>query len=97
LIALPNIANFFVSCHSKRVYRKSTLMVIQKKKFNKIKMILLEKEKTSLWLANKLGVSQTAVSKWCTNRNQPTVETLFEIAEVLEVDVCDLLVRKFRI
>lgn len=61
-------------------------------KFNRIKIVLLEKEKTNLWLAEQLEVSSTAVSKWCTNRNQPTVETLFKIAEILNVKVCELLV-----
>ena len=56
--------------------------------------MLLEREKSNIWLAEKLGVSATAVSKWCTNRNQPTVETLFRISEVLSVDVCDLLLVK---
>ncbi len=67
-------------------------MVTQRKKFNRIKIVLLEKEKTSVWLAETLGLSATAVSKWCTNRNQPTVESLFKIAEVLGVEVCELLV-----
>lgn len=59
-------------------------------------MFFFEQDNTNIWLAEKIGVSTTAVSKWCTNRNQPTVETLFEIAETLEVDVCELLVRKSR-
>ena len=67
-------------------------MAISRKKYNRIKIVLLEHEKTNIWLAEKLGVSATAVSKWCTNRNQPTVETLFKIADVLDVDVSDLLV-----
>ncbi|MBN8786205.1 MAG: helix-turn-helix transcriptional regulator [Terrimonas sp.] len=69
-------------------------MAVSKKKYNRIKIALLEKEKTNIWLAEKLGVSTTAVSKWCTNRNQPTVETLFRIAEVLGVSVCELLITK---
>lgn len=69
-------------------------MAKQKKRFNKIKIVLLENEKTNLWLAEKLGVSKTTVSKWCTNDNQPTVETLFKIADVLGVEVCDLLLSK---
>lgn len=69
-------------------------MATSRKKYNRIKIALLEKEKTNIWLAETLGVSTTAVSKWCTNRNQPTVETLFKIAEALGVDVCELLVRK---
>lgn len=67
-------------------------MAVSRKKFNRIKIVLLEKEKTNNWLAGKVGVSTTAVSKWCTNRNQPTVETLFQIAEALEVNVCELLI-----
>jgi len=70
------------------------MMAVSKKKYNRIKIALLEKEKTNIWLAEKLGVSTTAVSKWCTNRNQPTVETLFRIAEVLGVSVCELLITK---
>ncbi|GAB3414539.1 helix-turn-helix transcriptional regulator [Niabella aquatica] len=67
-------------------------MAAQKKRFNRIKIVLIEKEKTNLWLAEQIRVTTTAVSKWCTNRNQPTVETLFKIAEVLGVEVCELLV-----
>jgi transcriptional regulator with XRE-family HTH domain len=68
-------------------------MAISKKKYNRIKIVLLEHDKTNIWLAEKLGVSTTAVSKWCTNRNQPAVETLFKIAEVLEVEVSELLMK----
>ncbi|WPQ63803.1 helix-turn-helix transcriptional regulator [Chitinophaga sancti] len=65
-----------------------------KRKYNRIKIVLLEKEKTNIWLAEQLGVSATAVSKWCTNRNQPTVETLFRISDILNVEVCELLNKK---
>ncbi|HEX5154773.1 MAG TPA: helix-turn-helix transcriptional regulator [Parafilimonas sp.] len=64
----------------------------QKARYNRIKIALLEKEKTNLWLAEKLNVSKTTVSKWCTNDNQPTIETLFKIAKALGVEVCELLV-----
>ena len=53
---------------------------------------MAEKKKTNKWLAEQLGVNQTTVSKWCTNVSQPSIETLVEIARVLEVDVKDLLV-----
>jgi putative transcriptional regulator len=69
-------------------------MAGSKRKYNRIKIVLLEKEKTNIWLAEKLKVSATAVSKWCTNRNQPTVETLFKISEALDISVCELLVSK---
>ena len=63
-----------------------------KKVFNRIKAVLAEKQRTNAWLAEKLDMSQNTVSKWCTNTMQPTVETLFEIAKRLDVDVRDLLV-----
>ncbi len=72
-------------------------MAVQKKKFNRIKIVLIEKEKTSLWLSKKIGVSQPAVSQWCTNKNQPVLATLFKIAEVLNVDVCELLNKKDKV
>ncbi len=63
-----------------------------KKASNRIKVVLAEKKRTNNWLAEALGKNRTTVSKWCTNQMQPTVESLFEIAEVLEVDVRDLLI-----
>lgn len=65
---------------------------MKKKVYNRIKAVLAEKGKTNIWLAEKLGKNKTTISKWCTNIMQPTVETLFEIAEALEVDVRELLV-----
>ena len=65
---------------------------MQKKANNRIKAALAEKNKSNNWLAEELGKNKTTVSKWCTNQMQPTMETLFEIAEVLDVDVRELLV-----
>jgi transcriptional regulator with XRE-family HTH domain len=62
------------------------------KVFNRIKAVLAEQQKTNLWLANRLDMSPNTVSKWCTNSMQPTVETLFRIAAVLDVNVRELLV-----
>ena len=69
-------------------------MAKDKKQFNRLKVVLAEKGKTNLWLSDKLGVNKTTVSKWCTNDVQPTMETLFRIAETLEVDARELLVSK---
>lgn len=66
--------------------------MVQKKAFNRIKAVLAEQGKTNLWLAEELGKNRTTVSKWCTNAVQPPIETLFEIADVLGVDVKELLV-----
>jgi transcriptional regulator with XRE-family HTH domain len=62
------------------------------KVFNRIKAVLAEKRKTNEWLAEELGMSTNTVSKWCTNNMQPTVERLFSIAKVLDVDVRELLI-----
>lgn len=59
---------------------------------NRIKVILVEKKKTNKWLADQIGKDQATVSKWCTNTTQPTLDTLVEIARILEVDVRELLV-----
>ena len=57
---------------------------------NRIKVILAEKKKTNKWLAETLGVNVTTVSKWCTNTNQPDLQTLIRVAAALEVDVADM-------
>ena len=59
---------------------------------NRIKVILVEKKKTNKWLADQIGKDQATVSKWSTNTSQPTLDTLVEIARILEVDVRELLV-----
>ncbi len=57
------------------------------KNINRIKVVLVEKKKTNKWLADQIGKDQATVSKWCTNTTQPTLETLVEIARILEVDI----------
>lgn len=59
---------------------------------NRLKVVLAEKRKKNIWLAKRIGKNQTTISQWCTNQRQPSLETLVEIAEVLEIDVRDLLV-----
>ena len=61
------------------------------KKINRIKVMLTEKEKTNKWLAEQVGKDPATISKWCTNTAQPSLEMLFQIAKVLNVEVKDLL------
>lgn len=63
------------------------------KKINRIKVVLVEKGVTSKWLAEQLGKNVTTVSKWCTNDNQPNLETLLLIARLLSVEVQDLIAK----
>lgn len=60
-------------------------------KINRIKVVLVEKDKTGKWLADRLGKSTCTVSKWCSNTTQPDLETLNRIALLLEVDRRELL------
>ena len=58
---------------------------------NRLKIVLVEKKRTSKWLAEKLGKVPSPVSKWCTNTQQPDLMTLTRIAELLEVDRRELI------
>ncbi len=62
------------------------------KELNRIRVVLAELNKKNKWLAGELGKNQATVSQWCNNARQPSVETLFDIAQVLNVDVRKLLV-----
>lgn len=58
---------------------------------NRIKVVLVEKKRTGKWLAEELGKDPATVSKWCTNTSQPDLPTLAKIANILDVDIKDLL------
>ena len=58
---------------------------------NQIKIVLVKKKRTGKWLAEQLGKSTCTVSKWCSNSTQPDLPTLVQIANLLEVNVKDLL------
>lgn len=59
-------------------------------KINRIKVMLVDKGKTNRWLAMQLGKDPATVSKWCTNSAQPSLETMMQIAKLLNVDMSDL-------
>ena len=61
------------------------------RKINRIKVMLAEKGRTNEWLSEHVGKDPATVSKWCTNVAQPTLETMMQIAKVLECQVDDLL------
>ena len=56
------------------------------KKINRSKLVLVEKKRTGVWLAQELGVSPVTISKWCSNITQPSLSTLSKIADLLEID-----------
>lgn len=61
------------------------------KDINRLKIVLVEKKRTAKWLAEELQKAPATVSKWCTNTSQPSLETLLDIAGILDVDVKELL------
>ena len=63
---------------------------------NRIKLVLVEKKRTSKWLSEQMGVNPSTVSKWCTNTSQPDITSLLRIAELLEVDIKELIVREYK-
>ena len=69
----------------------------ENKKLNRIKVVLAEKDLTNKWLGQQLGKSEFTVSRWITNKQQPSVEQLFQIANLLKVEVKDLLVSQDQI
>ncbi len=61
------------------------------KDINRIKVVLAEEEKANKWLAEQLGCAATTVSEWRTNDCLPTMETYLKIAELLDVELVDLV------
>lgn len=59
---------------------------------NRLKVVLVEKKRTSKWLAEELEKDPSTVSKWCTNISQPDLLTLKKIANLLQVNIKDLLI-----
>ena len=65
---------------------------MEERKCNRIKVVLVEKDKIGIWLSEKIGKSNTTVSKYINQKVQPDLITLNAIADALEVDMKDLLV-----
>ena len=61
------------------------------KDINRIKVMLVEKKRSNKWLAERLGKDSATVSKWCTNTSHPSLETLLEIARLLDINYTELV------
>ena len=59
---------------------------------NRIREVLEEKGIKQIWLAEKLGKSYNMVNAYVQNRQQPRLEILMNIAEILDIDVKDLII-----
>ena len=64
---------------------------MSKEDINRLKIVLVEQKRTAKWLAEQIGRDPATVSKWCTNTVQPTLDTLRKVADLLDVDIKELL------
>ena len=62
---------------------------------NRIRVVLADKQITNRWLAEQMGVTDMTVSRWKTNKIQPSMTQFVEIARLLQVDIKDLLEVRF--
>ena len=63
---------------------------------NRLKLVLVEKKRTSKWLSEQLWVNPSTVSMWCTNTSQPDLACIVKIAELLKVDIRELFVSEYK-
>lgn len=58
---------------------------MKSQKINRLKVVLVENGKTGKWLAEQVGKNKATVSRWCSNKMQPSLDMLVRIAELLNV------------
>ena len=96
LITSQKYASFLpvvLNCRQFLIYlHRITNVLLDMANLNRIKVVLVEKQKTGKWLAEQLGKSNCTVSKWCSNTIQPDLNTLDNISKLLDVNIKDLLV-----
>ncbi|TRX51276.1 helix-turn-helix transcriptional regulator [Fulvivirga sp. M361] len=61
-------------------------------RINRVKEVLVIQGKSQKWLAEQMGISTTAMTAICNNKSQPHLKDLRRMAEILEVDIRELLV-----
>ena len=100
----PILDNFdYICAQNAQCWARITKSDMEIQRYNRLKIVLAEKERTGTWLSEQMGHSISTVSRWMTNRSalwdaclskkvQPSVEPLYEIARLLDVDVKELLV-----
>lgn len=86
---LGRITFFCVYLHSNTEHHMANNEKIEA--LNRLKVVLVEKGKTSRWLAEQLGKTEHTISRWCQNKTQPSIAQLNEIARVLMIDVRSLI------
>ncbi len=65
---------------------------MESRKINRIKVALVENGKTGKWLAEQVGKNEATVSRWCSNKTQPSLDMIVRIAELLKIDPRQLII-----
>lgn len=84
----------FMKTHLSEVYKYITFRTFETmdNRLNRIKEVLVRKGVSQKDLAAQLEKNEHTVSNWCINKSQPHLKELYKISEILEVNVCDLLI-----
>ena len=64
---------------------------METERINRIKVVLVEQNRTGKWLAEQLQKNEATISRWCSHTSQPSLEMLVKIATVLNVEPKDLI------
>lgn len=75
------------------ICKMSNITSAYMKDVNRLKLVLVEQKRTGKWLAEQLGKDPSTISKWCSNSSQPQLDTVIRIADLLEVDIKELINR----
>lgn len=76
---------------SKNYHMPTNSIDIEIERINRLKVVLVEQNRTGKWLAEQLGKNEATVSRWCSNASQPSLEMLVKIASILKVDPRSLI------
>ena len=82
----------YICAQNAQCWARITKSNMEIQRYNRLKIVLAERERTGTWLSEQMGHSISTVSRWMTNKVQPSVQQLYEIARHLDVDVRELLV-----
>lgn len=64
---------------------------METERINRIKVVLVEQNRTGKWLAAQLQKNEATISRWCSNTSQPSLDMLVKIATILNVEPKDLI------
>ena len=91
MVLYHNFVVFYTILIFFNIFVPIKMNTMAKNDLNRLKVVLVEQHKTSKWLADQMGKDPATISKWCTNKAQPSLETIKRIAEILQIKMSDLV------